>query len=315
MISFRQVLGLLGVALTAWILNRGQQIFMSALDDFSENYTTFLGEKWWSTEQLELCDDETKDTLWQRNDSICLTYLHNFLPVDMEIVSWSPALVIYRNLLTPRQTSDFLDFIEKRDLTMQKTSDYGTSKETTHRRANGSFIDHGATDITTEVHRKVQKRIPAFNFTNAELFSALSYLPGGHYSVHYDYLSYRSENEHDWWMKNMRNRIATLIFVVKPAERGGGTVFPSINTTIRINAGDAFLWFNTQADETQEMLTNHGGCPIYEGRKVITTLWIRAKNQPLLPMAPTGKPIHASWLIPSYSGTFRPELGTQSELE
>ncbi|EFO94797.1 hypothetical protein CRE_08656 [Caenorhabditis remanei] len=65
--SFRQFLGLIGVILTAWILNKGQHILMFALDDFSENYTTFLGEKWWSTEQLGLCDDETLDVLWQRN--------------------------------------------------------------------------------------------------------------------------------------------------------------------------------------------------------------------------------------------------------
>ncbi|KAF1753264.1 hypothetical protein GCK72_019820 [Caenorhabditis remanei] len=67
--SFRQFLGLIGVILTAWILNKGQHILMFALDDFSENYTTFLGEKWWSTEQLGLCDDETLDVLWQRNAS------------------------------------------------------------------------------------------------------------------------------------------------------------------------------------------------------------------------------------------------------
>ncbi|EFO95197.1 CRE-PHY-3 protein [Caenorhabditis remanei] len=248
-------------------------------------------------------------------DSICLTYLHNFLPVDLEIVSWEPALVIYRNLLTPRQTSDFMNLIEKRDLIAQKTSDYGNQKETTHRRANGSFIEHGEAEITAEVHNKVQKRIPALNFTSAELFSALSYLPGGHYSVHYDYLTYRSEKEHDWWMKNMRNRIGTLIFVLKTAEKGGGTVFPSIGTTIRINPGDAFFWFNTQADESQEMRVNHGGCPIYEGRKVITTLWVRAKNQPILPMASTDSSIHASWLIPSFSSTFRPEMKTECPLQ
>lgn len=285
---------------------------MFALDDFSENYTMFLGEKWWSTEHLELCDNRELDVLWQRNDSICFTYLHNFLPVDMEIVSWSPTLVIYRNLLTPRQNSDFLNFIEQRDMVMQKTSDNGKSIETTHRRANGSFIDHGATDITSEVHKWVQKRIPALNFTNAELFSALSYLPGGHYSVHYDYLSYRSEKEYDWWMTNMRNRIGTLIFVLKTAEKGGGTVFPSIGTTIRINPRDAFFWFNTQADESQEMLANHGGCPIYEGRKVITTLWVRAKNQPILPMASSGFPIHASWLIPTFTEAINPDLKSQS---
>ncbi|CAL2047257.1 unnamed protein product [Caenorhabditis brenneri] len=233
----------------------------------------------------------------------------------MEIVSWSPTLVIYRNLLTPRQASEFLDFIEKRDMVMQKTSDNGKSIETTHRRANGSFIDHGATEVTSEVHKWVQKRIPALNFTNAELFSALSYLPGGHYSVHYDYLSYRSEKEHDWWMKNMRNRIGTLIFVLKTAEKGGGTIFPSIGTTIRINPRDAFFWFNAQADEEKEMLADHGGCPIYEGRKVITTLWVRAKNQPILPMAPTGSPIHASWLIPTFSSAIDPKLRSQSPVE
>ncbi|CAP20985.2 Protein CBR-PHY-3 [Caenorhabditis briggsae] len=181
--------------------------------------------------------------------------------------------------------------------------------------ANGSFIDHGENEITSEVHKKVTKRIPALNFQSAELFSALSYIPGGHYAVHYDYLSYRSDKEHDWWMQMMRNRIGTLIFVIKTAEKGGGTVFPSIGTTIKIDEGDAFFWFNAQADESQEMLSDHGGCPIYSGRKVIATLWIRAKDQPVIPMAASGSPIDASWMIPSFSSAFRSDQKSQTPVE
>ncbi|CAI2352659.1 unnamed protein product [Caenorhabditis sp. 36 PRJEB53466] len=243
--------------------------------------------------------------------SICLTYVHNLLPVDMEVLSWTPTLVVYRNILSERQVAEFLGYIDAQELVSQKTSDFGTSRETTHRRANGSFIDHGATGIASEVHRKLSKRIPAINFESAELFSALSYHPGGHYSVHYDYLTYLTESQYDWWMRTHRNRVATLIFVLQTAEHGGGTVFPSIGTTVRVNAGDAFLWFNAGADESQEMLSNHGGCPIYAGRKVITTLWIRAKDQPILPMASTDHPIHASWLIPSFSEPIRSELPSQ----
>uniref|UniRef100_A0A8R1E0A1 Uncharacterized protein n=1 Tax=Caenorhabditis japonica TaxID=281687 RepID=A0A8R1E0A1_CAEJA len=179
---------------------------------------------------VRVCVDVSGERV-ETQDSICLTYVYNLLPVDLEIISWSPALIIYRNLLTARQKNDFLDYIKQTEMIHQKTSDYGVTRETTQRRANGSFIQHGETPVTAEIHRKLQQRIPALNFESAESFS--------------------------------------------------------------------------------ETLTNHGGCPIHSGRKVISTLWIRAKHQPLIPMLSPEEPIRADWMIPGLTEQFKSGLRTE----
>lgn len=75
-VTFRQILGLVSLLCATWLYSQCRHIWLLAQDDFNEQFTNFLGEKWWSTDQLELCDDETKDTKWQKNgECLCVIAL------------------------------------------------------------------------------------------------------------------------------------------------------------------------------------------------------------------------------------------------
>lgn len=43
------------------------------------------------------------------------------------------------------------------------------------------------------------------------------------------------------WFEFFGNRMATALFIVKTAEKGGGTVFPKLNLTIQPEEGNYFF--------------------------------------------------------------------------
>ncbi|CAI5451592.1 unnamed protein product [Caenorhabditis angaria] len=224
----------------------------------------------------ELCDREEFEP---SKDLYCINQIlfPKFVNRKIEILSWQPALVKYHGFFDENKVNYFLNLINsKTQVAQEVVNDDGDSLHPA-RQVNGSFIY--LTDIPDMVDH-IEGYLPEIDFKASEPITSLSYLPGGHYAPHHDHLE-RYSGE-DWWMDNMRNRMATLIFVFKKAESGGGTVFPSIDVTVRAEPGDAFLWFNMKGDESLEELSLHGGCPVYSGEKIIGTIWIRAVNQPIL---------------------------------
>ncbi|CAI2352756.1 unnamed protein product [Caenorhabditis sp. 36 PRJEB53466] len=259
----------------------------------------FEGAEYWEENERKQCDDVDSDKTWQWRKAICLTYIRNFEKVKMEIVAWQPALVIYRDMFTQQQVDNFLDLLERQTFKEQQVvNDDGSETYSKYRKANGTPIVSSEHVASKSLFQTFSTLIPALDFTVAEDITALSYHAGGHYAVHNDFLEYTSENEWDWWMREYGNRLATFIIVFKNAASGGATIFPSLGATIKANAGDAFLWFDAKSDSSQEDLTDHAGCPVYSGQKVIATVWIRMKNQAVLEKTPVNGSISARLLIP-----------------
>uniref|UniRef100_A0A914PAV1 Fe2OG dioxygenase domain-containing protein n=1 Tax=Panagrolaimus davidi TaxID=227884 RepID=A0A914PAV1_9BILA len=105
----------------------------------------------------------------------------------------------------------------------------------------------------------------------------LSYDRFGHYAPHYDFLNFSTDSD-NWWYKTYGDRLATALFIIKTAEKGGGTVFPKMKVVISPEPGDMILWFNANIKFEQEDLSFHGACPILAGRKIAMSLWIRCRQ-------------------------------------
>ncbi|EGT49183.1 hypothetical protein CAEBREN_01919 [Caenorhabditis brenneri] len=266
-------------------------------DDVFEEY--FEGEKYWDDFSLNLCELPVIDKTSEWRGAVCVEYLVNFQVVKMEILTWRPALVIYRDLFTKTQVNDYLELMKDRDFEEQSVVDEDGNEFTSKvRKANGTQIVANDYPASRSIFETVKSLIPNLNFEIAEDIIALSYKSAGHYAPHHDYLVYPSENEWDGWMRNYGNRFATLIMVFETAISGGATVFPQLGASVKPNPGDAFFWFNAMGDGEQEDLSEHGGCPIYAGTKQISTIWIRMKEQPILSNLLNSGSIPAHYLFP-----------------
>merc|ERR1712048_826267 len=72
-------------------------------------------------------------------------------------------------------------------------------------------------------------------------------------------------------------RMATMVMYCNVADLGGHTNFRNAGVHVKPNKGSA-VFFSYIDPETKIMdngLTEHSGCPVYEGKKEIVTQWIR----------------------------------------
>ncbi|KAK6044980.1 hypothetical protein COOONC_17515, partial [Cooperia oncophora] len=116
-------------------------------------------------------------------------------------------------------------------------------KESSSREANGTWLSHEETSGVAKMFRRVKTMLPSINFTASELWQVLSYYPGGHYAPHFDFITYTSPKQWDSWMTKYGNRMATLLLMLQPATKGGGTLFPKLRATVMPSRGDAIFWF------------------------------------------------------------------------
>ncbi|WKY11683.1 hypothetical protein Q1695_003337 [Nippostrongylus brasiliensis] len=65
----------------------------------------------------------------------------------------------------------------------------------------------------------------------------------------------------------------------EPSARYGGTVFPTLKQTVVAAPGDAVFWTNMDYSGAKDEDSIHGACPVYDGVKVATVLWIHTKEQ------------------------------------
>jgi len=72
-------------------------------------------------------------------------------------------------------------------------------------------------------------------------------------------------------------RVATAVLYCHVAERGGGTTFTKADVFVKPEVGTAtfFSYKNIKDGRMDEGYTEHSGCPVLEGEKWITTMWMR----------------------------------------
>jgi hypothetical protein len=71
--------------------------------------------------------------------------------------------------------------------------------------------------------------------------------------------------------------MATMVIYCKIPAKGGFTNFQNANVHVKPSAGSAvfFSYIDPNTNETDNGLTQHSGCPVYEGEKKIITQWVR----------------------------------------
>ncbi|VDL82532.1 unnamed protein product [Nippostrongylus brasiliensis] len=152
---------------------------------------------------------------------------------------------------------------------------------------NGTQVSDEYTPALRKAYRMSQSALPFVNFTSSEGWQILSYLPGGHYADHYDYIEPGGEGYDDGWLSTHQNRFATFLLVLQNAKVGGGTVFPQLETTVKANPGDAVFWLNMDAQQELVSSTIYS-CVVREGEKIVVVQWIRALDQDILKSASSG---------------------------
>jgi prolyl 4-hydroxylase len=68
-----------------------------------------------------------------------------------------------------------------------------------------------------------------------------------------------------------------VIISLDPPKQGGETRFEKVDLNVKLDQGDALLFYNRFPNGTVDPLTLHSGLPVLEGEKWIITKWIRER--------------------------------------
>lgn len=145
------------------------------------------------------------------------------------------------------------------------------SKESEWRTSETSY---DLTNRFTEIQIKLLDAIKtqfgySYSPEHCEELQFQKYEVGQEYKEHCDFFNFgdRIETEND--------RIATAILYLNDDFKGGTTDFMHLRYRMHPRPGRVLFFEYDYQDQAKKNLTLHRGSPIMEGRKVITTLWIR----------------------------------------
>ncbi|WKY11682.1 hypothetical protein Q1695_003337 [Nippostrongylus brasiliensis] len=261
----------------------------------------FVGAEHWDDEFLKQCSEPSA----RYGEHSCYSFMRGYELLKIEVLNKNPILVVFREFAPQHFVEDFMRDVERKQLFEQgvvKKGEENTSVLSSIRRANGTWIEHMEMSGAARLFRKVTSLLPFVNFQNTEPWQVLSYKTGGHYVPHYDYIDYSSIHNWDDLMWDHGNRFATFLVVLRRAAKGGGQFlefdasqsfrdgFITImhlmfvcNKKIFVFSvaapGDAVFWTNMDYSGAKDEDSIHGACPVYDGVKVATVLWIHTKEQ------------------------------------
>ena len=72
-------------------------------------------------------------------------------------------------------------------------------------------------------------------------------------------------------------RRITIIIYLNENFKGGETVFPKINISVKPQTGKAAVFWSTDDNDAVITEAYHGGNPVSEGEKWICNKWVHAK--------------------------------------
>ncbi|EYC16879.1 hypothetical protein Y032_0032g2545 [Ancylostoma ceylanicum] len=165
-------------------------------------------------------DDYVRWCLYPHSDEyedyFCVNYVWNYVRINVEILSFEPVILVYRDFLPRRKVDAFLaDIKEKRKDEPKRTfpTDGSPLKfypaETTmeHKEGRGAAL----------VYEQIATMIPAIDFTVSEPWQILSYESGDDHPPRYDFI----EGAKDEMTKKYGNRFATVMVMLKKADAMG----------------------------------------------------------------------------------------------
>ncbi|MBS0620041.1 MAG: 2OG-Fe(II) oxygenase [Verrucomicrobia bacterium] len=205
---------------------------------------------------------------------LCFPLLGAEVP-QIKVLSWTPRVFLVENFLTPFECDHMIK--EAKPQLARSTvvsSNSGDGELTDARTSRGMFFQTNSSDL---VLRGIEKRIAQITMLpieNGEGIQVLNYGKGQQYLPHYDYFD-SSEPGGAICYNRGGQRIATVVMYLADTPKGGETIFPKANLSVKPIKGNAVIFYNCTPDGIEDPLSLHGGAPVLEGEKWIATKWIR----------------------------------------
>lgn len=197
------------------------------------------------------------------------------LYLQMEVLSWSPRIFIFRNFLSEEECDHL---IEKARPSLKRSTvidpDGTSGKLDKGRTSSGTFLPKHHNDYIIE---EIERRIAMVTMNPpdcAECIQVVHYEVGEEYRPHYDYFI-PSQKGSLVFLLNGGQRISSFLMYLNTPEEGGETIFPKAGVKVSPVKGDALFFYDMTPDGKVDPLSFHGGAPVLKGEKWLATKWQR----------------------------------------
>jgi prolyl 4-hydroxylase len=112
--------------------------------------------------------------------------------------------------------------------------------------------------------------------SHQEQVHVVRYRAGGEYKGHYDFLQYLDDKS---YLENGGDRYYTVLAYLNDNYKGGRTVFPRREISVKPELGKVIVWKNLFDDFTADETSFHAGYPVTEGEKWIAVIWVRQSKR------------------------------------
>jgi prolyl 4-hydroxylase len=150
----------------------------------------------------------------------------------------------------------------------------GGSEVNTARTSRGMFFERAESPLIERVERRIAALLD-WPMENGEGLQVLHYKPGAEYKPHYDYFDPVHPGSASI-LKRGGQRVGTVLMYLNTPTKGGGTTFPDVGLEVAPIKGNAVFFSYDRAHADTKSL--HGGAPVIEGEKWVSTKWLRERE-------------------------------------
>ena len=150
----------------------------------------------------------------------------------------------------------------------------GGSEVNAARTSRGMFFERGETGVIDRVERRIAALL-GWPVENGEGLQVLHYMPGAEYKPHYDYFDPVHPGSATILQRGGQ-RVGTVLMYLNTPRKGGGTTFPDVGLEVAPIKGNAVFFSYDRAHVNTKSL--HGGAPVIEGEKWVSTKWLRERE-------------------------------------
>ena len=186
-----------------------------------------------------------------------------------------PRVIVFSGLLSDDECDEIIELARPR-LSRSETvqTETGGNEINEARTSQGMFFNRGEHPVCARLEARIAA-LMSWPVENGEGLQVLRYGPGTEYKPHYDYFDPTLAGTASV-LKRGGQRVASLICYLNTPALGGQTIFPDIGLDVAPVKGNAvFFSYNRPHPDTRSL---HGGSPVLEGEKWVTTKWLRERR-------------------------------------
>lgn len=206
-----------------------------------------------------------------------------FAPMQLRQHHAAPRVFTVENFIPPAICAWFIEYARGRQMPTT-IRDPATGRDVMDPGRSSTFS--AAAALTPDLVIQFMKlRIAGATQTHVaqqESTSFIRYAIGQEYRPHYDLIQLEDEANYAGELRQLGQRIATVLVYLNEGYEGGETHFPRLKWAFKGKPGDALIFWNISAEGHRERDSLHAGLPVTSGEKWLLSQWVRARPVPFV---------------------------------